>query len=142
MRLVDSHAHIQADAFASDRAAVIAAAREARIERLLVPGWDAGSSAAALGLAAEWDWIDAAAGVHPHDAALATDSDWALVVQLAADSHVVAIGETGLDFDRMHSRRRRSSPTFGATCASPWRRASRPSSTAAPRPVGATRRTR
>jgi TatD DNase family protein len=103
VRLIDSHAHLQANAFEGDRAAVILAAREAGVERLLVPGWDAGSSEAALGLATEHDWIEAAAGIHPHDAAVATDADWAAVVRLAADPRVVAIGETGLDFDRMHS---------------------------------------
>jgi TatD DNase family protein len=105
MRLVDSHAHLQADAFASDRGAVLQAARAAGVERILVPGWDAGSSAAAVTLAAEHGWIDAAVGIHPHDAALATEAEWAAVVGLADDPHVVAIGETGLDFDRMHAPR-------------------------------------
>jgi TatD DNase family protein len=103
VRLIDSHAHLQAHAFERDRAAVLAAAREAGVERLLVPGWDAGSSEAALALAVEHDWIDAAAGIHPHDATAATDADWATINRLAADPRVVAIGETGLDFDRMHS---------------------------------------
>ena len=103
VRLIDSHAHLQAHAFEGARAAVLAAAREAGVERLLVPGWDAGSSEAALALAAEHDWIDAAAGIHPHDATAATDADWATINRLAADPRVVAIGETGLDFDRMHS---------------------------------------
>lgn len=102
MRLVDSHAHLQTDAFASDRGDVVEAARRAGVERILVPGWDAGSSAAAVGVASEWG-IDAAVGVHPHDASIATDADWAAIVRLAADPHVAAIGETGLDFDRMHS---------------------------------------
>jgi TatD DNase family protein len=103
VRLIDSHAHLQAGAFGADRPAVLAAARDAGVERLLVPGWDAGSSEAAVRLATEHDWIDAAAGIHPHDANAATDADWAAVVRLAADPRVVAIGETGLDFDRMHS---------------------------------------
>jgi TatD DNase family protein len=103
MRLVDSHAHLGADAFATDRAQVIAEAASAAVERLLVPGWDAGSSAAAVKLTTEFDWIDAAVGVHPHDAATATEADWAAIERLAADPHVAAIGETGLDFDRMHS---------------------------------------
>jgi TatD DNase family protein len=103
VRLIDSHAHLQAHAFEQDRAAVVAVAREAGVERLLVPGWDAGSSEAALGLATEHDWIDAAAGIHPHDATAATGADWAAIVRLVADPRVVAIGETGLDFDRMHS---------------------------------------
>ena len=103
MRLIDSHAHLQAAAFDADQAEVLVAARAAGIERLLVPGWDASSSEAAARLAAQYDWIDAAAGIHPHDAAVATEADWAAVVRLAADPRVVAIGETGLDFDRMHS---------------------------------------
>jgi TatD DNase family protein len=103
MRLIDSHAHIQAEAFDADMAEVLAAAGAAGIERLLVPGWDAGSSSAAVRVATEFGWIDAAVGIHPHDAAPATDEDWGAVVELAASPRVVAIGETGLDFDRMHS---------------------------------------
>lgn len=103
MRLVDSHAHLQAEAFDGDRARVITAARAAGVERLLVPGWDAGSSAAAVQLATESGWTDAAVGVHPHDAALVTDAEWEAIVRLAANPRVVGIGETGLDFDRMHS---------------------------------------
>ena len=102
MRLIDSHAHLQADAFASDRAAVIGAARVAGVERILVPGWDADSSTAAVSLARDWG-VDAAVGVHPHDASLTTDADWAAIVELAASAEVVAIGETGLDYDRMHA---------------------------------------
>ena len=102
MRLVDSHAHLQAGAYRYDRAAVIAAARSGGVERILVPGWDAGSSAAAVEVAAEFG-IDAAVGVHPHDAVAATDADWASIEVLAAGRRVVAIGETGLDFDRMHA---------------------------------------
>jgi TatD DNase family protein len=105
MRLIDSHSHLQAEAFASDRPEIIAAARAAGVERLLVPGWDAASSTAALDLAVEHGWIDAAVGIHPHESAAATEADWAEVVRLASDPRIVAIGETGLDFDRMHSSR-------------------------------------
>ena len=105
MRLIDSHAHLQADPFETDRAAVIEATFEAGVERLLVPGWDAGSSTRALAMALADARVDAAAGVHPHDASVCTESEWAEVVRLAADPHVVAIGETGLDYDRMHSPR-------------------------------------
>ena len=63
------------------------------MERILVPGWDAGSSTAAVSLAREWG-LDAAVGVHPHDASSTTDAEWAAVVELAAAPEVVAIGET------------------------------------------------
>ena len=38
MRLIDSHAHLQAPAFAEDRDEVVAAAGSAGVERILVPG--------------------------------------------------------------------------------------------------------
>ncbi|HEX7592239.1 MAG TPA: TatD family hydrolase, partial [Candidatus Limnocylindrales bacterium] len=112
MRLIDSHAHLQADAFSGDLPDVLARAEAAGVERILVPGWDAGSSAAAVKLVGEWRRrlpsqcrIDAAVGAHPHDAAAVTEADWAAIVALAAEPLVVAIGETGLDFDRTHSPR-------------------------------------
>jgi TatD DNase family protein len=103
VRLVDSHAHLQSGPFETDRAAVVEATFSAGIERLLVPGWDAGSSARALAMAQADPRVDAAVGVHPHDASACSAADWAEVVRLAADPRTVAIGETGLDFDRMHS---------------------------------------
>ena len=103
MRLVDSHCHLQSDRFDDDVDAVLAAAREAGVERILVPGWNAWSSAAALDLVERVPWLDAAVGVHPHDAAKATEDEWAEIAASAGDARVVAIGETGLDYDRVFS---------------------------------------
>ena len=105
MRLIDSHGHLQAEAFTADLDDVVAASRGAGVERLLVPGWDLPSSRAALALAAGHDFIDAAAGVHPHAAAAVDDETWAAVADLALDERVVAVGETGLDYDRAFSPR-------------------------------------
>ena len=103
MRLVDSHCHLQADRFDDDVHLVIGAARLAGVERILVPGWNARSSAAALELAGRFDWIDAAVGVHPHDADSVDEDEWQAIVASARDPRVVAIGETGLDYDRIFS---------------------------------------
>jgi TatD DNase family protein len=103
MRLIDSHCHLQADRFAGDADAVLEAARDAGLERILVPGWNAWSSDAALELVDRHPWLDAGVGVHPHDAAKVTESEWARIAVLATDKRVVAIGETGLDFDRVFS---------------------------------------
>jgi len=66
-----------------------------------VPGWDIPSSEAALDLARRHpDLIDAAVGVHPHDAADLDERGWAELESLAADSRTRAIGEIGLDFHR------------------------------------------
>ena len=103
MRLVDSHCHLQADRFGTDVDAVIERARDAGVERILVPGWNAWSSAAALDLVGRHPWLDAAVGVHPHDAAKVAAGEWSLIAALARDERVVAIGETGLDYDRVFS---------------------------------------
>ncbi|MBI2762272.1 MAG: TatD family hydrolase [Chloroflexi bacterium] len=103
MRLIDSHCHLQADRFSADVDDVVAAARAAGLERILVPGWNAWSSHAALGLVDRHSWLDAAVGVHPHDAAKVTDAEWDTLAVIAFDPRVVAIGETGLDFDRVFS---------------------------------------
>jgi TatD DNase family protein len=105
VRLIDSHGHLQAEAFAADGDEVAVAAQLAGVERILVPGWDLPSSRAGVGLALRHDFIDASAGVHPHAAAEVDDGAWAAITKLAADAHIVAIGETGLDYDRAFSPR-------------------------------------
>ena len=95
---------MQAEAFNEDRQAVLKAAREAGVERILVPGWDLESSRDAVALAERTD-VDASAGIHPHVAAGADDATWDAIVELADRPEVVAIGETGLDYDRGFSPR-------------------------------------
>jgi TatD DNase family protein len=103
VRLIDSHGHVNADRFDDDLDEVLAAARAAGVERLLVPGWNVRSSERALEIAATRPWLDAAVGIHPHDAAKVDAAGWATVEAWARDDRVVAIGETGLDSDRMFS---------------------------------------
>jgi len=100
VRLIDAHGHLQADRFGGDLDLVVGGARLAGVERLLVPGWDVGSSLDALAVVARYPWMDAAVGVHPHAAAEVDDTGWARIVELATDPRVRAIGETGLDTDR------------------------------------------
>jgi TatD DNase family protein len=103
VRLVDSHCHVNADRFEGDADQVIGAARLAGVERILVPGWNIASSGRALDLVERFDWLDASVGVHPHDAAKVDDDGWAHILEWATDDRVVAIGETGLDYDRVFS---------------------------------------
>jgi len=103
MRLIDSHCHLNADRFEGDVELVVGGARLAGVERILVPGWNGASSARAIVLVDRFDWLDAAVGVHPHDAAKVDAGGWARIVAGAADPRVVAIGETGLDYDRLFS---------------------------------------
>jgi TatD DNase family protein len=103
MRLIDSHCHVNADRFADDSDLVVGAARLAGVERILVPGWNVPSCERALDLVERLPWLDAAVGVHPHDAAKVDDAGWRQIRAWAADDRVVAIGESGLDYDRIFS---------------------------------------
>jgi TatD DNase family protein len=103
VRLIDSHCHVNADRFADDAVQVLETARVAGVERILVPGWNVASCERALDLARRVPWIDTAIGVHPHDAGKVDDAGWSRFAGLADDDRVVAIGETGLDYDRVFS---------------------------------------
>lgn len=103
MRLIDSHCHVNADRFADDAEAVLEAARAAGVERLLVPGWNVASSERALALADHVAWIDVAVGVHPHDAAKVDAAGWRTIEGWARNEPISAVGETGLDYDRVFS---------------------------------------
>jgi TatD DNase family protein len=103
VRLVDSHAHLQSPQFTDDLPTVLAAAKRAGVERILVPGWDEASSLRAIELAADFPLVFASVGVHPHAAATIDDAAWERIATLAALPSVAAIGETGLDYDRRFS---------------------------------------
>lgn len=102
--IVDSHCHLQDTAFVTDLEAVLERADGAGLARIVVPGWDAASSEAALELASRHPrLLVPAVGIHPNWAAAAAESDVRRVEELAADPAVVAIGEIGLDAHRVHS---------------------------------------
>jgi TatD DNase family protein len=103
VRLIDSHCHLNAERFDDDIELVIDGARAAGVERILVPGWNVASSERALTLTARFDGLDVGVGVHPHDAAKVDETGWRRIVAWAGDPRVVAIGETGLDYDRVFS---------------------------------------
>jgi TatD DNase family protein len=104
--LVDTHAHVQMRQFDADRAAVIAAAFDAGVGQLVVPGTDVATSRAAVELAARHPGrVFAAVGTHPHDAATHDAAALEAERELARAPGVVAIGETGLDFYRNLSPR-------------------------------------
>lgn len=105
MRLIDSHAHLQAEAFAADAPEVLAAARLAGVARMLVPGWDVPSSVASLEFVRGRPGLLGTAGAHPHVAAQIDAAAWDELSAMALDPLAAAIGETGLDYDRGFSPR-------------------------------------
>jgi TatD DNase family protein len=94
--LVDTHAHLDGDAFAADLDAVLARALDAGVARIVSAGQDEATSRAALDLAADHPNVAAAVGVHPHEAKDAGDLQW--LESFARTDGVVAVGEIGLDY--------------------------------------------
>ncbi|MCI0350939.1 MAG: TatD family hydrolase [Acidobacteriales bacterium] len=104
---VDSHAHLEMPQFDTDREAVLARAREAGIESIVAIGSGTGPGTldCAVQLAEVREGIYATIGIHPHEAKLANDSDYAEMEQLARHAKVIAWGEIGLDYFYDHSPR-------------------------------------
>lgn len=98
--MIDSHAHLQFDAFDADRDAVIARARAEGLAAAVAVGIDVATSRAALELARGRDGVFAAAGLQPNspleDLAGALGEIEALLGDAAG--RIVAVGEIGLDF--------------------------------------------
>jgi TatD DNase family protein len=97
MPLFDTHAHLDQEEFAADRAAVVERAAAAGVEHILCVGIDAVSSAAAVRLAEEFPQVHAAVGIHPNSTAAVAPGDWEKILELIAHPRVAALGETGLD---------------------------------------------
>ncbi len=104
--LVDSHCHIDMPEFDADREAVVARARAAGIAEMLIVGEvdERGGLARALKVA-EGLGQPVTAGVHPHQAWLATEETYDGIRGLARERRIVAIGELGLDFHYDYSPR-------------------------------------
>lgn len=96
--LVDTHCHLDFNAFDQDRHAVLERARLAGVTRLLIPALTVKNSADIQVLASENPQVYLCVGVHPTES-----SGWGseMVDELrrwGAHRRVVAIGEIGLDY--------------------------------------------
>lgn len=102
---VDTHCHLNFDAFDRDRVQVVQRARENGINRILNPGIDIETSKTALRYSIEYPEVYAAVGVHPNSGLSWTLSSLSELKQLAREQKVVAIGEIGLDYYHDHAPR-------------------------------------
>ncbi|MBA4122975.1 MAG: TatD family hydrolase [Acidobacteria bacterium] len=108
MIFIDSHCHIDGEAFDADRDVVIKRAREAGVKMMLVVGTgdatDFENFSRVVRLAEKHENIFASVGVHPHDAKTFDAESERRLIELAKSSEkVIAWGEIGLDFYYDHS---------------------------------------
>jgi TatD DNase family protein len=100
VNLIDTHCHLSDESFDTDRADVIARAREAGVCKIVAVGGGGPieESEKSAEIAALHDFIRATAGIHPHDSSSYDDATEARIERLLARPEVVAVGETGLDY--------------------------------------------
>lgn len=97
--LIDTHVHLNADQYwDNDLQEVIDRALAAKVERMVVIGFDEVTIKRAMQLIEDYDFIYAVIGWHPVDAIDCTDEHLQWIEELAAHPKVVGIGETGLDY--------------------------------------------
>ncbi len=98
--IIDSHCHLDFDDYKDELPDVLARARAVGIVTFVCigAGRDLSSAHGAVGIAGREPDVFATVGIHPHDAARMTETDWTTLDDLATRERVVGIGETGLDY--------------------------------------------
>jgi TatD DNase family protein len=110
--VIDSHTHL--DLCEPPDAALVEAAVEAGVSRIVTIGTTGASCRAALAAAEDFPQVYAAVGRHPNYATGFDDADLAELEALAAHPRCVAIGETGLDYYRDYAPRADQERAFAA----------------------------
>ncbi len=101
--LIDSHCHLDMDAYQEDLDTVLTAAAEAGVKRIITIGIDLASSRKAVELAASRPGIYATVGIHPHSADEVTETTCEQLRILSAMDRVVGYGEIGLDYAKQYA---------------------------------------
>lgn len=105
--LVDTHCHLDAAEFATDRAATYAAARAAGVGCIIVPAVSAANFAEVRAVARAFPACRPAYGIHPLYVDEASTDDLGVLREWLERERPLAVGEIGLDFyvDRGNSVR-------------------------------------
>ena len=103
--LFDTHAHLNDDRFDGQRDEIIKSLPSKGVGAYCEIGYDIESSKKAVSLCEKYDYVYAAAGVHPHDTDALSEKDMETLKELCSHKKVVALGEIGLDYYYDNSKR-------------------------------------
>ena len=102
--VTDIGVNLTDSAFDNDRPEVIENARLAGVHRMIITGTDQAESEQALELCQNFpEQLFCTAGVHPHYSSKFTPATRQALSALLQEDKVIAVGETGLDFNRNFS---------------------------------------
>ena len=96
--IFETHAHYDDESFNDDREALIRSLPEKGIGRIINVGASIETTKTTLELAAKYDYIYAAVGVHPSDISGLNEETFAWLKEQTSLPKTVAIGEIGLDY--------------------------------------------
>lgn len=96
--MIDTHCHLNFNAFDEDRAEVVRRAGEAGISSIINPAIDVESGAAGIALTRQHEAVFAAVGIHPNSTAAFNPQMLEVIETQAHAEKVIAIGEIGLDY--------------------------------------------
>ena len=102
MEFLDSHAHLDDDAFEGDREQIILEIKKAGITKVISAGYSLEGSKKAIELSKKYDFIYATCGISPNDIPQTEEELWKVLEQIEDlvknNDKVLAIGEIGLDY--------------------------------------------
>ena len=99
--MIDTHIHLDEEAFAADREEVIARQREYGVEAMIVPGVNSASIENVLDVCRRHpNYCYAGLGFHPQDVKADWKEQWSIIEKAIREhrEELVAIGEIGLDY--------------------------------------------
>ncbi|MBU0665545.1 MAG: TatD family hydrolase [Proteobacteria bacterium] len=98
--LIDSHCHLDMDAYQDDLETILEQAYQNNIRTIISVGIDEKSSRQAIFLAAKYTMVKATIGIHPHDVAHIQPQTFDILADLAEKNSkdIVGYGEIGLDY--------------------------------------------
>src|SRR5438309_2249868 len=118
----DTHAHLDDAQFAAELPQVIERASSAGITKINCIATDLESSRKAIALAEQFPNVYAVVGWHPSHATEAPEDIRPALRELTKHPKVVALGETGLDYYRLPSKKKTASsplPSPSSSVAKP-----------------------
>ncbi len=96
--IIDTHCHLDDNRYKDDLEDVINRAKEADVNRYIIPGADPKTLQRAVELSSQYDDIYFAVGVHPYDA---KEYNRDMLLEYIEHPKCVAVGECGLDYFRL-----------------------------------------
>ena len=98
MKIFDTHAHYDDEAFDPDREDLLKSLPGSGIEYVVNVGASIDTTRSTLELSCKYDFIYAAVGVHPSDIADLNEKTFSWLKDQTGEPKVLAVGEIGLDY--------------------------------------------